>query len=133
MTLGNLEFGASAADEVCASCGQQVSISGDFAHRKDRPTVTIEGGPVDAAPFREEINGKSFDVTISHLPAGRYTIAIGEAETSAVAAGERVFDVTSGDTSLAKDFDIFAAAGAARKVATSAARSSMRMIPSRDR
>ena len=47
MTLGNLEFyvtDASAADEICASCGQQVSVSGDFAHRKDRATVTIEGG-----------------------------------------------------------------------------------------
>jgi beta-glucosidase len=116
MTLGNLEFCASAADEVCASCGQQVSISGDFVHRKDRLTVTIEGAPGDAALFREEINGKSFDVTISHLPAGRYTIAIGEVETSAVEVGERVFDVTSGDTSLARDFDIMAAAGAARKV-----------------
>ena len=29
-----------------------------------------------------------------------------------------MFDVTSGDTSLAKDFDIFAKAGGARKVAT---------------
>lgn len=24
-----------AADEICASCGQQVGISGEFAHRKD--------------------------------------------------------------------------------------------------
>ena len=34
------------------------------------------------------------------------------------AAGERVFDVTAGDQVLAKDFDIFATAGGARKVAT---------------
>ena len=52
------------------------------------------------------------------LPAGKYTLTIGAAETVASAAGERVFDVTAGDMSLAKDFDIFAAAGGARKVAT---------------
>ena len=106
---------AQAAEEVCASNGQQVKVSGDFAHRKDRPSVTIEGA-ADAAAFREEINGTNFTVTIAHLPAGKYTIAIGEAETLASAAGERLFDVTSGDVSLAKDFDIFAAAGGARKV-----------------
>jgi beta-glucosidase len=107
---------AFAADEICASCGTQVSVSGDFAHRKSNPSVVIEGASADAAPFREDINGKNFTVTISHLPAGKYTIAIGEAEITASAAGDRVFDVTAGDVSLAKDFDIFATAGAARKV-----------------
>ncbi len=63
---------AFAADEICASCGQQVSISGDFAHRKDRGSVTVEGA-TDAAAFREEINGSNFTVTIEHLPAGKYT------------------------------------------------------------
>ena len=109
---------AFAADEICASCGQQVSVTGDFAHRKDDASVAIEGAAANAAAFREEINGKNFAVTIAHLPAGKYTIAIGEVETSAGAAGERVFDVTSGDVSLAKDFDIIAAAGGARKVAS---------------
>ena len=68
--------------------------------------------------FHEEINGTNFTVTISHLPAGRYTISIGEVETLAGAAGERVFDVTAGDVALAKNFDIFATAGGARKVTT---------------
>ena len=106
---------AFAADEICASCGQQVSISGDFAHRKDRGSVTVEGA-TDAAAFREEINGSNFTLTIAHLPAGESTISIGEAETSAGAAGERVFDVTSGDASLARDFDIFGTASGVRKV-----------------
>ena len=118
MSLASLWLGAAAAfaaDEICASCGQQVSVSGDFAHRKDNASVTIEGA-TDAAAFREEINGTNFTVTIAHLPAGRYTISIGEVETLASAPGERLFDVASGDVSLAKDFDIFAKAGGAGKV-----------------
>jgi beta-glucosidase len=107
---------AFAADEVCASCSAQVSVSGDFAHRKANPSVAIEGAGADAAPFREDINGKEFTVTIARLPAGKYTIAIGEVEITASSAGERVFDLTAGDVALAKDFDIFATAGAARKV-----------------
>ena len=109
---------AIAADEGCASCSQQVSVTGDFAHRKANASVAIEGATSNAAAFREEINGKSFTVSIAHLPAGKYTIAIGEVETSANAAGDRVFDVTSGDAVLAKDYDIVAAAGGARKVSS---------------
>ena len=86
------------------------------------------------AAFREDINGTNFTVTITHLPAGKYTVTIGEAETLAGAAGERLFDVTSGDMFWRRDFDIFAAAGGARKVCLrSAAWLSMRMIPSRGR
>ena len=117
-SLACLGLGASpafAAEEICASCGQQVSLSGDFTHRKDDASVTIEGA-TDAAAFREEINGTNFTVSITHLPAGKYTIVIGEAETLASAAGERLFDVTSGEVALAKNFDIFATAGGARKV-----------------
>ena len=77
--------------------------------------MAIEGAS-NAAAFREEVNGTRFTVTIASLPAGKYTITIGEVETLMSGPGERVFDVTSGDTVLAKDFDIFATAGAARKV-----------------
>ena len=105
---------AQAAEEVCVSNGQQVKVSGDFVHRRERTSVTIEGA-ADAAAFREEINGTNFNLSIAHLPAGKYTIVIGEAETLASAAGERTFSVTSGDVTLAKDFDIFAAADGARK------------------
>src|SRR5579859_4436935 len=107
---------ASAADEICAGCGQEISVSGEFAHRKDDASLAIEGASNNAAAFREEIYGKDFTVTIAHLPAGKYTITIGEAETWAGAPGERIFSVTSGDTTLAKDFDIIATAGGARKV-----------------
>ena len=121
MTLGSLWFSgpvAIAADEICASCGQDVRVNGEFAHRKDNVSVTIEGAADNAAAFREEINGRNFTVTIAHLPAGKYTVVIGEVETLANALGDRLFDVTSGDVSLAKNFDILAAAGAARKVTT---------------
>ena len=107
---------AYAADEICATCGQQVSVSGDFAHRKDDAAVIIQGAVSNAAAFREEINGKSFAVSISHLPAGKYTLVIGEAETLFGTAGERLFDVTSGATLLATNFNIVATAGDARKV-----------------
>src|ERR1035437_1627993 len=107
---------AFSAVETCAPCRQQVSLSGDFAHRKDDAAVTIHGVTNDAAAFREEINGKNFTVTIAHLPAGRYMIAIGEAETLASAPEERLFDVTSGDVALATNFDIVAKAGGAREI-----------------
>jgi beta-glucosidase len=114
--LGLSAPAAFAADENCAGCGQEASIGGEFAHGKSDASLTIEGAGSNAAAFYEEIYGENFTVTIAHLPAGKYTIAIGEAETWAGAPGERTFSVTSGDTALAKDFDIFAAAGGARKV-----------------
>jgi beta-glucosidase len=107
---------ALAADETCASCGQEVSVSGEFAHSKADASLPIEGAGNDAAAFHEEIYGEHFTVTIAHLPAGKYTISIGEAETWAKNPGERVFSVTSGDTTLATNFDIIATAGGARKV-----------------
>ena len=119
LSVANLRFcapAAFAAEETCSACGQQVSVSGDFAHRKDDASVTIQGATNDAAAFREEINGKDFTVSISHLPAGRYTIAIGEVETLYETPGERLFNVTSGDVALATNFDIAATAGGARRV-----------------
>ena len=107
---------ASAADERCAKCGQEVSVSGEFAHSKYDASLPIEGAGNNAGAFHEEIYGYNFIVTIAHLPAGKYTISIGEAETWASAPGARIFSVTSGNTTLAKDFDIVATAGGARKV-----------------
>src|SRR5665213_3407570 len=122
MTLVSLWFSAPAAfaaDETCSSCGPDVRVNGDFVHRKDNDSVAIQGAPAgNEAAFHEEINGKNFNITIAHLPAGRYTISIGEVETLASAAGERVFDMTAGDVALAKNFDIFATAGGAGKVTT---------------
>ena len=78
--------GAFAADEVCASCSYQVTVSGSFTHHKDRPNVAIEGAGDNAAAFREDVSGTNFTVTVSHLPAGRYAVTISAAETVAEAA-----------------------------------------------
>ncbi len=105
-----------AADEACTTCGGRVAVSGDFTHRREPPGPPFPGALVE--PYREDVNGPRFTVTVSNLPAGRYTIEISAAETTATKAGERVFDVTAGDQVLAKDYDLFSAAGGARKVAT---------------
>ncbi|MFO1477237.1 MAG: glycoside hydrolase family 3 C-terminal domain-containing protein [Verrucomicrobiota bacterium] len=107
---------ALATDEVCGTCGQQVTLSGEFAHRKDRDSVVIGGAPANPAAFREEINGSHFEIRIAHLPAGKYTVRIGEAETRLEAPGARLFNVTAGDLLLATNFDIVAAAGGPRRV-----------------
>ena len=107
-----------AADEVCSSCGQQVSVTGSFAHHKDNPSTAIEGSAGNLASFREDVNGTNFTVTITTLPAGKYTVVISAVETVASTAGERVFDVTVGEQVLARNFDVLAAAGGARKLAT---------------
>jgi beta-glucosidase len=103
-----------AADEACTSCGGKVTVTGEFTHRKEPPGPPIAGSDV----YREDINGPHFTVSIANLPAGHYTIEINAAETTATAAGERVFDVTAGDQVLAKDCDLFVAAGGIRKAAT---------------
>ncbi len=109
---------AIAEDEFCGTCGPQVSVSGTFSHRRDNGRANIEGAGDNAAKYREDVSGQEFTVNIATLPVGKYTITIGAAETTAAAAGERVFSITAGDTTLAKDFDIVAKAGGARKVAT---------------
>lgn len=107
-----------AADEICTACGGQVSVSGNFTHHKEQPSLVVQGAGNQADAFREDVNGPDFTVTITQIPAGKYTITISAAETVVNSPGGRVFDVTSGDTVLAKDFDIFATAGGARKAAT---------------
>ncbi len=119
VSVANLRFSvpaAFAAEEVCDSCGKLVTITGEFTHRKDDASVTIQDAGDNAAAFREEINGKHFNVSIKDLPLGRYTIIVGAVETLASAPGERLFDVISGDVVLATDVDILATAGGARKV-----------------
>lgn len=66
--------------------------------------------------FHEEINGTNFAITVARLGPGKYTVLIGEAETFFKEPGNRLFDVTCGDATLAKNFDIFAAAGGADRV-----------------
>jgi beta-glucosidase len=121
-SIAALSFGASisttlADEETCAACDRLVQATGEFSHYQTPKNVTIQGVPAGSdAAFREEIFGKSFTVTISQLAAGKYTVVIGEAETFFSQPGQRVFDVSSGDTSLATNFDIVATAGGMDKV-----------------
>lgn len=92
-------FSTFAADEICATCGPEVSVSGDFAHYKIEDSVAITGAGDNAAGLREEIYGQKFAVTIAHLPAGKYTIRVGGVEVYATAPGQRIFSVKSGDVS----------------------------------
>lgn len=108
----------SATEETCSSCGAYVTVTGDFSHRKEAPSLAVEGAGEDPSSFREDINGPAFTVTIAGLPAGSYVVEIRAAETEFDQPGRRRFDVTAGDVTLAKDFDLFAAAGGARRVAS---------------
>ena len=95
-----------------------MSFSGNFTHRKDNATLIIEGAGDNAGAYREEVNGQDFTVSIAALPPGTYTVTIGETESVATAVGQRVFSVWCGESTLVKDFDIFKAAGGARKPTT---------------
>ncbi len=116
MLLGAAPFESRSADESCISCSAQVTVNGDFEHRKDPPWPRIQGadGPIDA--FLENIQGTQFTVTVAGLPAGEYSVDIRAIETVAKTAGENVYDVAAGELVLAADFDLFAAAGGARIV-----------------
>jgi beta-glucosidase len=106
-----------ADEEVCGACDHPVQVTGTFTHFKVQDNAPIAGAPSgDAAAFREEIWGQSFTVTVSRLPAGKYTVVIGEVENYFSQPGQRVFDVTCGDTALATNFDIIATAGGPGKV-----------------
>ncbi|HTV39593.1 MAG TPA: glycoside hydrolase family 3 C-terminal domain-containing protein [Candidatus Sulfotelmatobacter sp.] len=110
---------ARADDESCASCDRLVQASGQFKHYKTAADIQVQGAPAnDPAAYSEEVNGSHFTITASHLPAGKLTVIIGEAETFYKQPGERLFDVTCDGTTLAKNFDIIAAAGAPNKVCT---------------
>ena len=107
---------ANAAEEVCASCSRRLSITGDFTHRTEPASTTIQGAEDNAAAFREDINGTNFTVSVSSLPEGRYTIVMGFVETQVTEPGLRLFTVKSGDATLAGSFDIVAEAGGVYKV-----------------
>ena len=106
-----------ADEEVCAACERQVRVTGDFAHFTAPDNLVIQNASAGGeSAFRTEIWGTNFAITVSHLPAGKYTVTIGEAEDYFTQPGERVFDVSCGDTALAANFDIIAAAGGPAKV-----------------
>ncbi len=107
---------AGANEEGCAACDLPLEITGEFAHYKTSDNVAVQGmSGDDAAAFREEVFGRDFSIVVPHLPAGKYTVRIGEAEVYFNSPGQRVFSLAIGNQIIAKNFDIVAVAGGARK------------------
>jgi beta-glucosidase len=113
----SLSPAANANEEGCSSCDVPVEVTGQFAHYKNSDDLVIQGmiGD-DKAAFREEIFGHDFSIVVPHLPAGKYTVVIGEAEVYFNDPNQRIFDVSIGDKIVVTNYDIVAAAGGARKV-----------------
>jgi len=106
-----------ADDESCISCDVPVEVTGQFQHHKVGDFSPIQGVNGDESAFREEIYGDNFSIVVPHLPAGKYTIIIGETETFFSKPGERVFDISIGDKKIAANYDIIATTGGSRKAA----------------
>jgi beta-glucosidase len=115
--LISTSFALRADEESCAACSRLVQATGQFDHRKAPEDAVIQGAPVGSeAAFREDISGPKFAITISGLPAGKYTVVIGEAETYLPQVGVRKFDVSIDGVTLVTNFDISGTAGGLNKV-----------------
>jgi beta-glucosidase len=113
----SLSLAASAGEEGCISCDLPVEVSGQFAHSINNDAAAIQGMVGDdEAAFRNEVYGHDFSIVVPHLPAGKYTIVIGEVEVYFKAPGQRIFDISIGDQPVVTNYDIFKAAGGAWKV-----------------
>ncbi len=103
--------------ETCVACDRKVLVSGEFEHGRGHGGLAITGAPrrSDEA-FREEIYGTHFALSVPNLPPGKYTLVLGLAEVVCTNAGQRAFDITCGSQALARNLDIFTAAGGAGRV-----------------
>ena len=110
-------FLARGNEETCVACDKKVLLTGQFDHRRTAGATTIEGATWRGGDaFREEIYGTNFTLSVAGLPPGRYQVLIGLVEVDFTNADQRVFDITCGDQALARQLDIFSAAGGAGKV-----------------
>jgi len=108
---------AFADEETCVACDRKVLVSGQFEHGRGHESLAIQGAPKRGEEaFREEIYGSNFIVSVPNLPAGKYTVLIGLAEIVFTNAGQRAFDITCGNQTLARNLDVFIAASGAGRV-----------------
>jgi beta-glucosidase len=108
---------AFADEETCVACDRKVLVSGQFEHGRGHESLAITGAPKRGEEaFREEIYGANFTLSVPDLPAGKYTVVIGLAEVDYTNAGKRAFDITCGNQTLARNLDVFTAAGGAGRV-----------------
>ncbi len=89
----------------------QFQLSGDIKHSKSL------GASDESQPeiYVEEISGTSFIASAPGLEPGTYTVSVDLAETALDGEGQRVMDIRCGKTVLAKDLDIYKAAGGFRE------------------
>jgi beta-glucosidase len=108
---------AFADEETCVACDRKILVSGQFDHGRGHEGLAIEGAPRRGEEaFREEIYGTNFTLSVPNLPAGKYTVQIGLTEIVFTNAGKRAFDITCGNQTLARNLDVFTAAGGAGRV-----------------
>ena len=108
---------AFANEETCVACDRQILVSGQFHHGRGHESLAIAGAPKRGEEaFREEIYGANFTLSVPNLPGGKYTVQIGLAEIVFTNAGQRAFDITCGNQTLARNLDVFTAAGGAGRV-----------------
>ncbi|MGB8368179.1 MAG: glycoside hydrolase family 3 C-terminal domain-containing protein [Limisphaerales bacterium] len=108
---------AFADEETCVACDRKVVVSGPFDHGRGHEGLAIEGAARRGEEaFREEIYGTNFTLSVPNLPAGKYTVEIGLAEIVFTNAGQRAFDIACGNQTLARNLDVFTAAGGAGRV-----------------
>ena len=113
--LSNLA--AFADEETCVACDRKVLVGGQFNHGRGHESLAIVGAPKRGEEaFREEIYGTNFTLSVPNLPAGKYTVLIGLAEVDCTNAGQRAFDITCGNQTLAHNLDVFTTAGGAGRV-----------------
>ncbi len=91
--------------------GKTFTVSDVQHYVSPRPVL----GGRDVKDVKEQVYSPDFTATLTGLPTGTYTIEIELAETFRTAPG-RVMNISAGSIVLAKDLDVFQAAGGADKV-----------------
>ncbi len=99
-----------AQESAPSCCGFPIVLTGDIHHFRPPPEIQVKGGD-NPAVFAGEVYGKALTATVPGLPAGTYNVEIDVAELYAKRAGKDLMNITCGDQMLAKELDVFRAAG----------------------
>jgi len=94
----------------CPSCRKAVLLTGEFAYR-NLPVGTTVVGTAPGTTFLTTAFGSSFEATVVGLSAGDYTLEVDLAETVVHGEGQRLIDISRGQTPLVKELDVFKTAG----------------------
>ena len=106
-----LNFQSLRAQESAPSCcGLPIVLTGDIHHFRPPQEIQVTGAD-NPAVFAGEVYGKSLTATVPGLPAGTYNVEIDVAELYAKRPGKDLMNITCGDQILAKELDVFKAAG----------------------